>query len=146
MDPITRQPGYYETERYAYNTKAMPYGLYRPSRDPTLPRLIKADVYDREPPREPPRAPALPPSFRDYYPKKSRSRDFPAPPITKQPLPQSEDGEVRDWTSGILDCTTDINTCFASFFCPCCLECWLSDKMDEGCVTPVCLPGAAMAL
>ena len=60
-------------------------------------------VYDRQPPRMAPQARAP-----NYYPEKKWSRE--PPTVTKQPM-SMVDGDVRDWTSSVTDCTNDINTC-----------------------------------
>uniref|UniRef100_A0A1I8JS88 SMB domain-containing protein n=1 Tax=Macrostomum lignano TaxID=282301 RepID=A0A1I8JS88_9PLAT len=57
--------------------------------------------------------------------------------------------QLREWNSGLLACCEDLGGCVVTFFCgPYQLCCNLSQRMGEGCCTPICLgcAGSSMTL
>lgn len=52
----------------------------------------------------------------------------------------------QEWRSGKCQCCDGTNTCCAICCCLFCFECWLADKLGEGCCMPWCVPLSTMAL
>ncbi|BFZ11011.1 hypothetical protein BsWGS_14049 [Bradybaena similaris] len=47
---------------------------------------------------------------------------------------------VRDWSSGICDCTDDMGICLCAMFCGICLSMQVSADMGEFMCLPCCVP------
>lgn len=52
----------------------------------------------------------------------------------------------RDWNTGVLDCCTDCKTMICALCCLPCFAARQSQRMDESCLVPVCIPGGVIAM
>ncbi|XP_013381122.1 protein PLANT CADMIUM RESISTANCE 10 [Lingula anatina] len=75
------------------------------------------------------------------------------PPVSTQPkswhnsqYSTETDKEPRPWNSGMCQCCDGTNACCAICCCLVCFECWMADRMKEGCCMPWCVPFSTMSL
>ncbi|XP_013397869.1 placenta-specific gene 8 protein [Lingula anatina] len=53
---------------------------------------------------------------------------------------------LRDWSSGIFGCFSDVKSCLCGLFCFPCLTCQTSTRMGEHCCVPFMVPGGLITL
>ncbi|VDI38070.1 Hypothetical predicted protein [Mytilus galloprovincialis] len=49
---------------------------------------------------------------------------------------------IRDWSTGIFDCCSDVGNCFFTFCCCSCAMASLASRLGECCCTMCCVPAA----
>ncbi|CAH1788183.1 unnamed protein product [Owenia fusiformis] len=52
----------------------------------------------------------------------------------------------KTWSTTLCSCTSDMESCCLVALCGPCYECWFHSKNNESCCTPICVPGATIAL
>ncbi|CAH1788181.1 unnamed protein product [Owenia fusiformis] len=57
-----------------------------------------------------------------------------------------QQGGGKTWSTSLFSCTSDMKSCCLVTWCGPCYECWFHSKNNESCCTPMCVPGASIAL
>ncbi|XP_055871934.1 placenta-specific gene 8 protein-like [Biomphalaria glabrata] len=58
--------------------------------------------------------------------------------ITNQPGAQAGPPALRDWSSGLCDCCSDMETCCLAWCCPACLQFKVAQDIGEDCCNACC--------